>query len=452
MRNLPSSADIQRIRRESLLNRAVEAYKFFYPTVSMVMNFEALGENGADANRGLLIQLTTPAQVALTQNSDTPYGLGWIDTSAQPVVVEVPAGPTMGVVNDMYFQYVTDMGLVGEEEGRGARYLFVAPDFTGEVPDGYLVRRLNSYHALIATRAPLPDPVQGKELLRQLRVYPLSEAEDPPPTVFVDTSDRPSVANPCTVDGTFGVWAALKRALDMDVPSREYYNALGMLADLGLRRGIPFAPDEDMTALLADAARIADEQLVVAAFASDAPERLVWPDRRWEWVVFSEGDRGYYERDFLRLSVRERWFYQATLETPKMFKHAKGSGSLYWLGNLDDRGEALDGGRSYALSVPSPVPATQFWSVTLYDLDTRSEIDAPQFKPLITSLRDDLTPDAHGDIVLRFGPEAPPDPSTPWVQTVPGSQWFAYFRIYGPEAEAFDGRWKPSDFTRVDVD
>ena len=182
----------------------------------------------------------------------------------------------------------------------------------------------------------------------------------------------------------------------------------------------------------------------MAAFADSAPERLVWPDRRWEWVVYSEGDFGYYERDFLNLSVRERWFYQATLETDKMFMHKEGAGSIYWLASTDADGSALDGGRAYTLAVPAPVPAAQFWSVTLYDLDTRSEINTPQFKPVLTSLRDNLTPDADGTITLHFGPDRP-EHDVPWLQTNPGSQWFAYFRLYGPGAPAFDGTWKPSD-------
>jgi hypothetical protein len=55
-------------------------------------------------------------------------------------------------------------------------------------------------------------------------------------------------------------------------------------------------------------------------------------------VVYAEGDNGYHERDFLRLSVRERWFYQATLETPKMFMHREGAGSIHWLTNTDAAG------------------------------------------------------------------------------------------------------------------
>jgi hypothetical protein len=446
MKQLPPPEEIARIRRVALLSRATEAYKFFYPTVSMVLNFEALDRYGAAANRGFLIQLTTPDIVTLTQNSDTPYGLGWGDASDGPIVVEVPEGPMMGVIDDANFQFVTNMGLVGDEEGKGARYLLVPPGHEGELPDGYLVRHLRTNHFLICGRAPFPDPEQGLDYLRTLRVYRLADADAPPANEFTDVSDRQLVANPCTVDGTFAYWEALKRALDLDPPSPSLYNAYGMLADLGLRRDRPFDPDPDLEAVLVEAAERANEQLVVAAFADDAPERLVWPDRRWEWVVYSEGDDGYYEQDFLHLSVRERWFYQATLETSKMFMHAEGAGSIYWLANLDADGDALDGGKDYTLTVPAPVPVAQFWSVTLYDLDTRSEINTDQFKPVLTSLRDHLEPD-DGTITLRFGPTRPDDADLPWLQTNPGSQWFAYFRLYGPGHAAFDGTWKPADFT-----
>lgn len=144
---------------------------------------------------------------------------------------------------------------------------------------------------------------------------------------------------------------------------------------MGLRKDRPFKPDQELTAILTEAAERANEQLAVTAFASTEPERLVWPDRRWEWVAYSEGDDGYYERDFPHLAVREWWFYQATLETSKMLMHQEGVGSIYWLATVDEEGNTLDGGQSYRLTIPAPVPAEQFWSVTLYDLDTRSEIN-----------------------------------------------------------------------------
>jgi hypothetical protein len=447
VKQLPSMKEIARIRREALLSRAVEAYKFFYPTVSMKLNFEALRDLDAVANRGFLLQLTTPDLVTLTQNSDTVYGLAMGDMSvAGPVVVDLPPGPILGVVDDANFQFVVNMGLVGTEQGKGAKYLFVPPGYTGELPAaGYVVTPMKTNTFLLCVRAPFPDPEEGKALLRTIRFFPLTDEANPTANTFTDMSGRSAVADPWTVDGTPEYWNVVKRALDADVASPNLYNAYGMLADLGLRRDHPFAPDDDTNAVLADAAVKANEQLVVAAFADDDPERLVWPDREWEWVVYSEGDFGYYERDFLNLHVRERWFYQATLETDKMFMHKEGAGSIYWISNRDATGASVDGGHNYTLTVPSPVPADQFWSVTLYDLDTRSEIKTPQFKPLLTSLRDNLEPDDAGNVTLFFGPDQPAD-DVPWLQTNPGSQWFAYFRIYGPGAAAFDGTWKPSDF------
>jgi hypothetical protein len=49
---------------------------------------------------------------------------------------------------------------------------------------------------------------------------------------------------------------------------------------------------------------------------------------------------------------------------------------------------------------------------------------------------------------LYFGPKAPPGNEEHWIKTIPGRGWFAYFRIYGPEAAAFDGSWRPGDFEK----
>src|SRR3954447_1771613 len=224
MKQLPTPEQVERIRHDGLLSRAVEAYKFFYPTLSMVMNFEALEACGAKANRGFLIQLTTPDIVTLTQNSDTPYGLAWGDTSTGPVVVEVPPGPIMGVVDDMNFRFVTNFGLVGEESGAGATYLFVPPDYHGEVPDvGSLVCRLKTHHFLVCARAPDPDAKRGLDLLRTLRMYLYADRAAPPTNDFQDVSDRKIVANPCVVDGSFAVW----EALDMDVQPPSLYVEYG---------------------------------------------------------------------------------------------------------------------------------------------------------------------------------------------------------------------------------
>jgi hypothetical protein len=62
-----------------------------------------------------------------------------------------------------------------------------------------------------------------------------------------------------------------------------------------------------------------------------------------------------------------------------------------------------------------------------------------------------LSCDCRDGRVLHFGPTAPKDDQAAarWIRTIPGSGWFAYFGIYGPDEPAFDGRWHLPDFERV---
>ena len=53
-------------------------------------------------------------------------------------------------------------------------------------------------------------------------------------------------------------------------------------------------------------------------------------------------------------------------------------------------------------------------------------------------------------VTLPFGTDAPDgDAASRWIQTIPGTGWFVYFRIYGPDAPAFDGSWELPDFIRA---
>src|SRR5262245_65582273 len=89
-----------------------------------------------------------------------------------------------------------------------------------------------------------------------------------------------------------------------------------------------------------------------------------------------------------------------------MFRRSKGAGSLYWLGHRDAAGADVDGGKTYKLTVPQPVPAGLFWSVTVYDAATRSEIQTAQDKAALRSMFELKAMGDAKSIDTYFGPEA----------------------------------------------
>ena len=85
-------------------------------------------------------ELMDSSSLFLTANADTVYYLGWIDLSDGPVVIEQPSSG-LGTINDMWFQWVIDIGRPGPDRGLGGKYLIVGPDYDGPLPRGRLFRR-----------------------------------------------------------------------------------------------------------------------------------------------------------------------------------------------------------------------------------------------------------------------------------------------------------------------
>ena len=110
--------------------------------------------------------------------------------------------------------------------------------------------------------------------------------------------------------------------------------------------------------------------------------------------------------DHLDVDAREKWFFQAIGASPAMFRRAAGAGSLYWLGLRDADGTYLDGARTYRLAVPQPVPGKLFWSITVYDAETRSEIRTGQNQAALRSLFELAETGTGAAGELWFGPVA----------------------------------------------
>jgi hypothetical protein len=98
--------------------------------------------------------------------------------------------------------------------------------------------------------------------------------------------------------------------------------------------------------------------------------------------------------------------------------------------------------------VPANAPAKQFWSLTLYDVDTRGLIQNTQ-QIADRSSRMDLVENADGSVDLYTGPTGPKGLENNWIPTVPDKAWSAYFRLYAPTEAHFNRTWVLPDFEKV---
>jgi hypothetical protein len=225
----------------------------------------------------------------------------------------------------------------------------------------------------------------------------------------------------------------------------------GLAASIGIRKDRPFAPDARMQAILTEAAAVANATARTLAFQTRDREAYYYDNSRWK-AAFVGGDYQWLSdggKGGRNLDARTLFFYQATVNTPAMVLKIPGVGSQYAYTEQDKDGHYLDGAKNYRVTIPAHVPAKDFWSVVLYDPQTRSELQTSQPFPSKNNKRDALVANADGSVDLYFGPRAPAGKEQNWVQTVPGKGWYTILRLYGPLEPWFDKTWRPGEIERV---
>lgn len=423
--------------------RAVQAYLLGLAPVDMAVMRKALLAWGP-VNSTMVIweDLVHPRFIGLVYNTSTSYGYAWLDLHDGPLVVEVPPR-VYGGVDDHWCRWVVDVGLTGPDQGRGGKYLFLPPGYDSEVPEGYFVVRPRTYGNFLGCRGFLDehgDPHPAVEVIRSnTRIYPLARAEDPAPARFVNVSAEPMCAVP-PADDQF--WDLLSEVVQSEPPESTDPLTLGMFASIGIQQGKQFAPDDRMRAILTEAAAVGDATARAVSYRFRQREAYYYPDSAWR-SGFLGGYRCEDNGATLLDSAAQLYFWGGAT-SPAWEQKMVGAGSQYALAFVDATGASFDGGRTYRLRVPPNVPVNNFWSILVYDTQTRSMLQTDQEFPSVTSQDKDLTTSPDGSVDIYIGPEPPPD-SHNWIQTLPGKSWFTMFRLYGPLEPWFDKTWRLPD-------
>src|SRR5579871_3282194 len=240
----PTAEASQRARDDADLQRAIVAYRFWYPAVSVEGIFNGNRAVGLEVNKAMGAAAAGPRQVGFTLNSDTPYGSATLDLSNGPMVIEIPSGPYIGLADDHYQGWVLDMGLPGPDGGKGGKHLIVPPNYQDAYPPGYFVGHALSNKVLMAVRAlPVNGNVAGAmEALGAIRIYPLSDAANPQPMKVVNTTETAMDSSNLKWEDNIAFWQKLHEIIDAEPVVEKFLPMYGLLSALGIEKGKPFTP------------------------------------------------------------------------------------------------------------------------------------------------------------------------------------------------------------------
>jgi hypothetical protein len=442
---VPDKASTEKIYDNLDSQRAVQAYLLGLPAVNQLANRRAILQIGpANTTVPIWESLVDSRTVELTANDNTPYTWFWLDLSRGPLVLEVPP-KVLGLIDDMWYHWTVDLGIAGPDKGAGGKYLLLPPGYKGDVPSkGYHVVRCATFSNWGAWRSFLVDgsPKPGVDMVKKAtKIYPLSEAANPPALTFVNMSGTPfNMVAPAD----FSFWEMLNQVVQEEPTDTVDATTLGFWASVGIVKGTPFAPDARMKKILTEAAAVGDATGRALFYRCRQKGAYFFDDRQWK-RAFIGGYKFEIQPGVPNLDAAAMFFFAATGVTPAMDTQVVGEGSTYPWTATDADNNPLDGGKNYKLHLPPNIPVKTFWSVIVYDTQNRSMLQTNQQYPSGSSQKKDLQVNADGSVDVWFGPKAPAGRASNWVQTIPGKAWFMILRLYGPLEPWFNKTWRPDD-------
>jgi len=396
-----------------------------------------------DFQRGVDVFLMDSKSLWLTANTETVYASTFLDLKDGPTVIESPPN-VLGILDDMWMRYVGDIGNAGPDKGKGGKFLILPPGYNGDVPKGYHVFRSQTYGVWFILRGFLVDGDTAPavaNIKKNTRIYPLAKANNPPKMEFKNVSGK---VHSTIHANNFHFFEEINSLIQEEHKDAITAEDRGRLALLGIIKGQKFNPDKRKRNTLNEAALVGATIARSMTFACRDEIVYFYPkdDRTW-FSSFAIGNHEFMEDAWLNLDARVQFMYNAIGITPAMAIAMPGIGSQYAAAVRDAKSKYLDGSKTYKLTLPKNVPAKDFWSIVLYDTQTRSMLQTDQQFPSLNSERGGVKQNTDGSFDIYFGPKTPEGKEKNWIQTVPGKGFMLILRLYGPLEPWFDKTWRP---------
>ena len=429
----------------------VQAFLAGLPAASTFALYDGPKAIGADSPNKIQIwqQLMDSKTLLLTGNTSTLYSFTTLDLKTDgATVIELPPG-MLGAIDSAWFRYVGDFGPAGQDKGKGGKYVVLPPGYKGKVPEGYFVLKSPTYRNWIFLRGSIAKGVDAavKNIASNLRIYPLATADNPPKTEFVTATGK--VINTVPAND-FNFYEQLNEVVQYEPIESLDPQTRGLFASIGIIKGQPFSPDARMKKLLTDAVAIGNGTARAITFYPRTPGNYIY-GKDSGWLMAYANKNTSFTYDGAYNTEAATWFYYNAIGvTPAMAVTRAGAGSDYGIIATDTKQQALDGAKTYSLTLPKDVPVKAFWAVTIYDTQTRSQLQTDQPYPTIGSQTEGIQKNADGSFDVYFAPKAPKGKENNWLQTIPGKSWIAVLRMYGPEEAWIKQTWRPGEIKLVE--
>ena len=236
--------------------RGVQALLTTMPAASLVAMRRGIRGFGPDNQTVIIFEsLMDSRSLFLTANTESIYAMAWLNLKNGPVVVESPPN-TLGLVDDFWFRYVTDLGNAGPDKGKGGKFLFLPPGYKGAVPEGYHVFRSRTFgnivrHArLSCERRSEAGRRQHQAAAAHLSAVAGGEAAGH------ELRQRLGKAFNTIHAMDFSFFEEVNEVVQEEPAEAIDPETLGLLASIGIVKGKPFAPDARMKQILTEAAAV----------------------------------------------------------------------------------------------------------------------------------------------------------------------------------------------------
>ncbi|HEV7318997.1 MAG TPA: DUF1254 domain-containing protein [Ensifer sp.] len=441
----------EKLQHRAIERRATEAVIWGMPAVNAdLMLQEALSKTKAKVNE--IVYWSKPANwknQTLTPNPDSIYLMSFWNVQDGPIVIEIPpaeGGAIAGNIVNAWQMPLEDAGPEGADEGKGGKYLILPPDYMGEVPEGFIPLRSDTFTGFALLRSNLKshsdaDIEKSVAYGKTIKIYPMSAAGKPPATTFVDAYD-------VLFDSTIRYDASFFDNLNRVVQTEPWLNRdrvmIDQLKTLGIEKGKPYQPTPETRKILDASAREA-QALLSERYDQGFPvinDGIRWfPAAVAEMVKAAQG--GYDDPDSYPVDARGVTYTLGFTGIKRL-----GTAQFYLMANKDKDGNAFDGAANYRLVVPKDAPVKQYWSVTAYDRETHALIRNMD-KASVASIGEGVKKNADGSVDVYFGAKAPAGKEANFVPVDPARKFELLFRLYGPEKPLFDKSWKLPDVEKV---